>query len=88
MVGSLLAFQMARLATLEYVVHILMREHLRRAGQSASDVKAYSEPAKKHFETHPPLGIPAAAMTAAVDLFLNTLAAGVNTDAANSDHQT
>jgi hypothetical protein len=85
---SLLAFRMARLATLEYVVHLLMREHMRRAGQSASDAQTYAEQAKRHFETHPPLGIPAPEMIAAVDLFFNTLSADVRTDAASGKHQT
>jgi hypothetical protein len=82
---SLLAFRMARLATLEYVVQLLMREHLRRAGQSASDVQTYSEQAKRHFEMHPPHGIPTPEIIAAVDLFFNTLAADLRTGSASGN---
>jgi len=74
---SLLAFRMARLEMLEYVVRGLMREHLRQAGQSAADVANYSAQARQHFETHPPLGIPQPEMIAAVDLFFNALAADI-----------
>jgi hypothetical protein len=85
---SLLAFRMARLATLEYVVSRLMREHLRRAGQSAADVPAYAEQARRHFAAHPPLGIPAPEMVAAIDLFFNALAADMRTEATNAGQPT
>jgi hypothetical protein len=76
--SSLLAFRMARLETLDYVVRMLMREQLHAARQSAADVPAYAEQAKRHFETHPPFGIPKPEMTAAVDQFFNALAADLN----------
>jgi len=82
--ASLLAFRMARLETVEYVVRVQMRDLLRQAGQSASDVSGYAEQAKRHFETHPPFGIPRPEMVAAVDLFFNTLAADVKEDEGRS----
>jgi hypothetical protein len=82
--ASLLAFRMARLEILEYVVRVQMRDLMRQAGQSASDVSAYAEQAKRHFETHPPFGIPRPEMVAAVDLFFNSLAADVTTDESRS----
>ena len=80
---SLLAFRMARLEVTEYVARMLMSEHLRRNGQSASDVPLYAEQAKQHFETHLPLGIPRPEMTAAVDLFFNALTADIKADASS-----
>ncbi|MDR3532003.1 MAG: hypothetical protein P4L90_15820 [Rhodopila sp.] len=80
---SLLAFRMARLEVTEYVIRMLMREHLRDRGQAASDVRAYSEQVKRHFETHLPLGIPRPEMIAAVDLFFNALAADIQADSAS-----
>jgi hypothetical protein len=41
--ASLLAFRMARLEILEYVVRVQMRDLMRQAGQSASDVSGYAE---------------------------------------------
>jgi hypothetical protein len=71
---------MARLEVLQYISRLLMREYMGNAGRSASDVNAYSERAKEHFEAHLPLGIPRPEMIAAVDLFFNGLAADIKAD--------
>jgi hypothetical protein len=77
---SLLAFRMARLEVLDHVVRSLLREQMRAEGQSADDVAARSAGTRRHFETHPPLGVPAAEMVAAIDLFFNALAAEMKAD--------
>jgi hypothetical protein len=77
---SLLAFRMARLETLEYVVRQMMRAYLRQSGQSAADVPAHAQRAKEYFATHAPFGIPQPEMVAAIDLFFNALAADVRAE--------
>lgn len=80
---SLLAFRMARLETLEYVVRRLLREHMLDSGITPDDVDEYAQRAKQHFAAHPPLNVPAPEMTAAVDLFFNTLSAELKTAASS-----
>jgi hypothetical protein len=77
---SLLAFRMARLEVLDHVVRSLVREQMRAAGQSADDVAARAVEVRRHFEAHPPFGIPAPEMVAAIDLFFNALAADLKVD--------
>jgi hypothetical protein len=76
---SLLAFRMARLEVTEYVTRMLMREYLTHGAPEAADVRLYAERVKRHFEIHPPFGIPRPEMVAAIDLFFNTLAAEMKT---------
>ena len=77
---SLLAFRMARLEVLDHVVRSLLHEQMRSAGQSAEDVAARAAQVRRHFETHPPFGIPAPEMAAAIDLFFNALSAEMKAD--------
>jgi hypothetical protein len=57
-----------------------MRAYLLSADQEASDVLAYSEEAKQHFQLPHSPDIPRPEMIAAVDWFFNAVTADIKVD--------